>query len=211
MKTILFQGDSITDGMRPWEDQDSKKTLGVGYSTLVGSELALEHPGEYRFYNRGICGIRIVDMFAGIKSNIINLKPDILSILIGVNDAGFRFLFDNGVDAEKYHRIYSMLIEEIKAALPDIKIMLMEPFLLKGEGSREHWDEFRPEVELRAKMAKEIADRYHLTWIPLQEQFDKATEIQPAEYWLYDGVHPTMAGSEIIKRAWLRAFRTLED
>lgn len=209
MKTILFQGDSITDGMRPWEDQDQKKTLGLGYTTLIGSELSLEHPGEYRFYNRGICGNRIVDLYSRIKSDMINLKPDVMSILVGVNDVWHEYMFANGISAEKFHKVYAMLIEELQAALPATKIMLMEPFVLEGEGTREHWNDFRAEVELRAKMAKEIADCYHLTWIPLQAQFDEAAKIQPVEYWLYDGVHPTMAGSEIIKRAWLRAFNTL--
>lgn len=209
MKTILFQGDSITDGMNSWENQ--KTTLGLGYTTLIGSELSLDYPGEYQFYNRGICGNRIVDLYARIKSDMINLKPDVLSILVGGNDVWHEFMFGNGVAAEKFFDIYSMLIEEVQAALPDTRIMLMEPFILKGDGTRERWEEFRSEVELRAKKVRELAEKYHLVFIPLQEQFDEAEKSMPAEYWLSDGVHPTMAGHEMIKRAWLQAFRELED
>ncbi len=205
MKTILFQGDSITDAGRSREDDNN---LGGGYPHLVKATLGFEHPEEYKFINRGISGNRVVDLYARIKVDIINLKPDVMSILIGVNDVWHEFDIQNGVDAEKYYKIYSMLIEEIQAALPDIKIMILEPFTLCGDGNRNYYEDFRAEVEKRAEKAKQIAEKYNLTFIPLQKKLDEADKIAPG-YWLRDGVHPTEMGHELIKREWIKAFQTL--
>lgn len=208
MKRILFQGDSITDAGR---SREKDYELGKGYPLLVEAELGFEAPGEYEFLNRGISGNRIVDLYARIKKDLINLKPDILSILIGVNDVWHEIGEQNGVAAEKFYKIYCMLIEEIQAALPDIKIMILEPFVLSGPATEEQIDKFSSEVTLRAQMAKKVAERYNLTFIPLQAGFDALAQKAPTTYWLRDGVHPTPKGHEYIKSQWLRAFHTLED
>lgn len=208
MQTILFQGDSITDAGRSRENDTN---LGLGYPTLVKGWLGYNNPGHYTFYNRGISGNRIVDLYARIKIDFINLKPDYLSILIGVNDVWHEFSEKNGVSVEKYFKIYSMLIEEIKEALPNTKIMILEPFVLKGSGTKEHFDEFRAEVQKRAEKAKEIAEKYNMSFIALQDKFDKAAKTVPNEYWLADGVHPTTMGHELIKRCWIEEFKKLQE
>lgn len=143
-------------------------------------------------------------------TNIINLKPDVMSILIGVNDVWHEFGEEpNGIDADKYFKIYSMLIEEIKEALPNIKIMILEPFTLRGRGNEAYWDTFKAEVTKRAEKAKEIAEIYSLKFVPLQDKFDELSKTAPNDYWLGDGVHPTVMGHELIKREWIRAFNTL--
>ena len=196
MKTILFQGDSITDAGRSREDDSF---TGVGYPTLVKSELSFEYPNQYVWYNRGISGNRVVDLYARIKADIINLKPDVMSILIGVNDVWHEFDNENGVDAEKYFKVYSMLIEEIKDALPSAQIMILEPFVLKASATEKCWEQFQSEVKKRAVKAKEIAEKYDLLFVPLQDKFDEALQLAPADYWIADGVHPTAAGHELIK------------
>ena len=206
MKTILFQGDSITDCGR---SRENDIVLGEGYAELITAALGYEAPGEYNFLNRGIGGNRIVDLYARIKCDFINLKPDVLSILIGVNDVWHEAEWNNGVDNDKFFKIYCMLIEELQEALPDTKIMIMEPFVLKGPATENAWDIFSTEVPRRAQKAKEVADKYGLTFIPLQEKFDKAAEKCGPTYWLRDGVHPTLMGHELIKKAWLEAFGTL--
>ena len=204
MKTILFQGDSITDASRTKDDTN----LGRGYAALVTAALGYECPGEYEFINRGINGNRVTDLYARIKRDIINLRPDVMSILIGVNDVWHEYDFGggNGVDAEKYYRIYSMLIEEVKEALPDTKIMIMEPFVLKGSATNPNWDVFYTEVRKRADRAREIARKYGLAFVSLQAQFEEATKKAPDDHWLKDGVHPTLAGHELIKGEWLKVF-----
>ena len=206
MKKILFQGDSITDCDR---SREKEYKLGTGYAMLVEAALGFECPGEYEFVNRGISGNRIVDVYARIKKDIINLAPDVLSILIGVNDVWHEVSYQNGVAAEKFEKIYRMLIEEIREALPNVKIIILEPFVLSGPATEEHIDEFTSEVALRAKAAKRIADDFGLTFVPLQAGFEALAQKAPATYWLRDGVHPTPKGHEFIKQEWLRAFRTL--
>ena len=211
-KVILFQGDSITDCSR---DRNKPEECGKGYPLLATAYLKGNYPGKYTCYNRGISGNRIVDVYARIKLDIINLKPDYMSILIGINDVWHENSRQNGVAAPKFERIYTMLIEEVKEALPDIKIMILEPFVLPGTATvsnEEHpgrWEFFRSECDLRQQAAKRVADGFGLTYVPLQAMFDEACTKAPEDYWLEDGVHPTPAGHELIKQKWLEAFEKL--
>ncbi len=214
-KTILFQGDSITDSARIREEE-----LGVfpghGYATMSMGEIGLRYPEEYKCLNRGISGNRIVDVYARIKSDIINLKPDYMSILIGVNDVWHEFSHENGVDAEKFEKIYSMLIEEVKEALPHIKIMILEPFVLKSTATTSNANHedlyplFRTETEKRAAAAKRVAEKYGLKFIPLQEKFDAVYNPENPSCWLWDGVHPSPAGHMLISKEWIKAFEEIK-
>lgn len=217
-KTILFQGDSITDVGRSRDDEyifrtNNTTALGRGYPNLVSSSLCFDYPQEYKCYNRGIGGNRVVDVYARIKKDIINIAPDILSILIGVNDVWHEIGdLKNGVEADKFEKIYDMLITEIKEALPDIKIIILEPFVLQGSATiptdeiPDRWEVFSTEVPLRAQAAKRIAQKHGLLFVPLQEKFDRVAEGCEMGYWLHDGVHPSPAGHELIKREWLSCF-----
>ena len=114
MKLILFQGDSITDAGR---NKELPHAMGVGYANMVAGELGLSKPYEYMFRNRGISGNRVVDLFARMKKDMINLKPDVMSILIGVNDVWHEYTRQNGVEADRFERIYGMMIEDLQKAL----------------------------------------------------------------------------------------------
>lgn len=207
---ILFQGDSITDCHRA---RDNDQFAGHGYPTLVKGRLGYDAPGQYVFLNRGISGNRVVDLYARIKMDIINLKPDYLSILIGVNDVWHELGAHNGVAADKFERVYDMLLEEVQDALPGIRLMLLEPFVLPGtatentEEQPQRLDFFRKEVALRGEATRRVAARHGAGFIPLQERFDAACEKASPDYWLIDGVHPTAMGHELIARAWMEAFR----
>ena len=210
MKTILFQGDSITDVGRA---RDNNLNLGRGYANIVAGKLGYAHPDEFSFVNRGISGNRVVDLYARIRCDMINIAPDYMSILIGVNDVWHEYPGKNGVDAEKFERVYSMLIEEYKAACPQTDILIMEPFVLPGAGTvkvledgSELYPVFRAEVEKRAAAAKRVADKYGLRFLPLQKTFDELAAKVRCDYWLADGVHPSLYGHEMMANAWLRAF-----
>ena len=206
MQTIVFQGDSITDAGR---DREYDDRYGLGYPLLVAGKLGFAHPLAYRFLNRGVSGDRIVDLYARIKRDLINLRPDVVSILIGVNDVWHELSSQNGVDVDKYERIYGMMIEEIRAALPQIRIMILEPFVTHGAATDPNWDVFSSQVALRAAAAKRIAEEYALAFVPLQSVFDAAVARADAACWTQDGVHPTTAGHELIAREWIRVFDTL--
>lgn len=205
MRTFLLQGDSITDAGRSRENDAAR---GYGYPTLVAAELMYDYPGQFNVVNRGISGNRVVDLYARIKKDFLNLKPDCLSILIGVNDVWHDYAAEpNGVPDDRFRRVYDMLISEIKAELPEIKIYILEPFVLRGTATEAHWEAFEREVHLRAKSAKWIAEKHGLPFIALQDKFDAACEKCPASYWLGDGVHPTAAGHELIARALLETVK----
>ncbi len=210
MIRYLFQGDSITDANRDRDDERiGSEVFGYGYPLLFASDVLKNNKGKYEFLNRGISGDRIVDVYARIKCDIINLNPDIMSILIGVNDVWHELNEQNGVDTPKFEKVYSMIIEEIKEALPDIKIIILEPFVLYGEGSKRYYDDFRKGVEEKAAVAKRVADKYNLAFVPLMKQFDDAASDGDTKYWTTDGVHPTAAGHQLIKEELLKAFNSL--
>ena len=205
MTKILFQGDSITDCGRSREDDSNK---GRGYATLVMSELGFDAPGKYEFVNRAVSANKITDLYARIKADIINLKPDVMSILIGVNDIWQEVKRQDGVCAEKFEKIYDMLISEVKQALPDIKIMILAPYVTKSTATDGNWEVLSSGVAKRAEAAKRIADKYGLTYVPLQGKFDEMVAKQPEPYWTWEGVHPSEYGHELIAREWIKAFKT---
>lgn len=211
MKKILFQGDSITESGRAKDEKWSEKYQGSGYPVMVAAELGYKYPDKYTFINRGISGNSVVDILARVKTDIIKIKPDVLSILVGVNDVWRELKNNSGFSEKSFERIYDVLLYEIKENLPGAKIIIMEPFLLKGEDTLEHWDKFRSEVEKRAVVAKKLAEKYGADFIPLQARFDEMYEKASMGYWLFDGVHPTSAGHKIIADAWLQNFKKYEN
>lgn len=198
MKTFLFQGDSITDANRDDENNDNFG-MGCGYAFLLASEFERNNKGKIKFINRGKSGDRITDVYARIKEDIINLKPDIMSILIGVNDVSHELTMNCGVSPKKFQKIYGMLIEEIRESLPEIKIIILEPFILKGSCTEKLWVEFNTEVRKLAKISKQVAEKFDLDFVPLQDKFDRISSDGDTRYWSVDGIHPTSAGHQVIK------------
>ena len=212
-KVILFQGDSITDACR---DRNNGASVGQGYAMLVKAQLGLENPGEYVFYNRGVSGDRVPDMYARIVKDVLNLKPDVMSILIGVNDIAHGIDWENGTGLARYEKVYNMFIEEVKAELPDIKIIILGPFVLRGTGTDntedkpDRWNDFQTGVADIAAVARKVAQKQGLPFVELQKKFDEACLKAEPSYWLRDGVHPTPEGHELIKREWLAAFESMK-
>ena len=203
-KVILFQGDSITDAGRSREDVPANVGLGVGYPYLVGADL-LYHEAEldWQIFNRGISGNRVVDLYARWKIDALNIKPDILSILIGVNDTWHEKARQNGVEVPRYEMIYRMLLEWTRKELPETKLVLLEPFVFLSEVVEESWVE---EIDARRAVVKKLAEEFGAIFIPLQGMFNEALKKNSNTlYWLRDGVHPTSAGHKLIAEAWLKA------
>ena len=213
VKKILFQGDSITDCGR---NKNVLDNLGRGYALLVSAQLGVDDTNEYEFINRGIGGNRIVDLYARIKGDFINLQPDYASIYIGVNDVWTEVDRNEGVDTAKFQKIYSMLIDEIKENCPNIKLFLIAPFVTEGSGVMDtenipnRFEKIKNGVAEKAEVCKKIAEKYSLPLIELQPVFDEACKKAPPQYWTIDGVHPTICGHELIKRKWLEAFEKIK-
>lgn len=207
---ILLVGDSITDMGRDRNSGDQYPFAhGFGYPFIVNSRLCEKDVLNYTLINRGISGNRIVDVYARAKSDIWNIAPDVMSILIGVNDVWHEIEQKNGVEIDRFEKVYRMLIEDTKKALPNVKIMLLEPFVLRGVSTTEKFDQFVQVFEY-AKVVKKLAEEYGLIFVPLQEEFDRQAKDVGEETLLYDGVHPTIAGSTLIANEWLKGFAKIE-
>lgn len=206
MKKILFQGDSITESNRAKDAKYCKEYTGSGYPTLIAAELGCRYINEYEFINRGVSGNKAVDIFSRINRDIISICPDILSILAGVNDVMLGIQCGDGFDAIGYGKTYDLMLSEIKRLLPKTEIVILEPFVLRGEVTEKYWERFRSEVEKRACISEKLAEKYNFTFIPLQNKFDEAYKKAPKGYWLFDGVHPTSAGHKIIADEWIKVF-----
>ncbi|MCC5839630.1 MAG: SGNH/GDSL hydrolase family protein [Opitutales bacterium] len=202
---LLFQGDSITDcGRSPRDEEVPPNTgLGAGYPLILSSQLLERLPAKrLECFNRGISGNRIVDLYARWRIDAIKLRPDIISILIGVNDTWHAFKRDNGVEVDRYEQIFRLLLDYTRAQLPETRLVLLEPFaLLTGEVQAE----WIAEMKLRQEIVARLAGDFSAIFVPLQKPFEIAAADTGPTYWLHDGVHPTPAGHALIARAWLRA------
>ena len=200
---ILFQGDSITDAGRERDAAGSNIGLGQGYALFIAAQLRAERPkAGLQFLNRGISGNRIVDLYARIKSDTINLKPNVLSVLIGVNDTWHEFGGrQNGVAIPKYERLFRDFLTEVRAALPDIKLVLCEPFVLPCGVVTPEWI---TEMDQRRIVVKKLAGEFHTKFVPFQAMFNEAVKQAPPEYWAADGVHPTAAGHMRMAQTWIK-------
>ena len=203
-KLILFQGDSITDARRDRESETGWGfDMGSGYAILIAGRLQKDHLDDGLICeNRGISGNRVVDLYARWKIDALNLKPDLLSILIGVNDTWHEIGNHNGVEVPRYAQFLRMLMQWTQAELPQTKIVLMEPFVLVTGSVEESW---LAEMDARRQVVKEVAAEFGTIFLPLQDMFNDAAKLAPANYWLNDGVHPTAAGHKLISDAWLKA------
>lgn len=201
MKTFLFQGDSITDCER---SRQNDTNMGYGYPTLAAAKLSFRYPGEFNFVNRGVGGDRSTSLYARCSKEMVECNPDYMSILIGVNDVWHGLYNGTGVHPDRYEQILTMQIEDALQAFPNVKIVVLEPFVLNGSATNEKWDRFHTGVLAVAQKAREVAERFGLLFIPLQEKFNALSTQTSPDCWLVDGVHPTYAGHELIASELLK-------
>lgn len=205
--TILFQGDSITDGWRHKQHYyaNSGPGMGFGYVNQIVTELLGQHPDKsLRFYNRGVSGHKVFQLAKRWEDDCLMLKPDVLSILIGVNDFWHTLTHGYEGTAEVYEKDLRQLLTRTQQELPDIKLIIAEPFVVKG-GSSIDESAWIPAFHAYQQSSKEIAQDFDATFIPLQSIFDNALKLADVAYWCPDGVHPSLAGSWLMAQAWLEA------
>lgn len=196
---ILFQGDSITDGMR---DRSDYHLMGVGYAKYASAEIADRYPAEeFEFINLGIGGNQSRDLVERWQRDCIELKPDMVSILIGINDTWHRAdnkeWLDNGIFEDNCRYI----LEETRKKT-NAKIMLLEPFLLYTEDKAFFREDLNFKIDIIRNLAREYADAF----LPLDGAFAAASVGVDPVLWASDGVHPTDAGSRLIGNIYADAF-----
>ena len=205
---ILFYGDSITDAGRDYTQLHGEEAMGTGYVKYAAAGLKERGFTDEDLINRGISGNRIVDLYARIKIDCWNHQPDFISVLIGVNDIWHELEIQNGVELDRFEKMYRILIEDTKKVLPNVKMMLCEPFVLEGLATSAKYDQFL-EVYKYAEVVKNLAAEYGLYFLPLQEKLTQAAANGAADL-LADGVHPAEGGAKLIANEWLNKFDTIQ-
>jgi lysophospholipase L1-like esterase len=214
---ILFIGDSITDGDRS-RTGDINHALGDTFVRLIAARYGADHPAQgIEFLNRGINGHRITDLEERWESDCLALQPNLLSILIGVNDAASVVELTvpppprtdgrpskSLVTREMFRDTYDRLFTLTRKRLPALRIILCTPFVLPVDKIAKDWDLWNGEVSLRSSMIRDLARRHGTELLEFQPLFDRASQLAPASFWMPDGVHPSAAGHQIMADEWLR-------
>lgn len=206
---ILFQGDSITDagrGNRNAFSPNNAGAMGNGYALMAAGQLLSQYPGkDLKIYNKGVSGNKVFQLADRWDADTLAIKPNILSIHIGVND--YWHTLTNGYTGtiDNYITDYKKLLDRTKAALPNVKLIICEPFGVLGV--RSVTDAWYPAFNQFKKAARDIADQYDAPFVPYQAAFDKAITQAPPAYWTGDGVHPSIAGAALMAHTWLEAVK----
>lgn len=203
---VLFQGDSITDAGRSRKhagQANSQQGLGRGYAWLAGSGLLVNPPrADLQVFNRGISGHKVFQLADRWDADCLELKPNLLSILIGVNDIWHSRGGNYAGTVEVYERDFDALLERTRKALPEVKLVICEPFVLRCGAIDDTWF---PEFDHYRAAARRVAEAHATAWVGFQSMFDEAIKYAPPEHWAKDGVHPSAAGASLMAQAWLRA------
>ena len=202
---ILFQGDSITDAGRSREqavNANNQAALGTGYAWMAAAELLVDRPkAGLKIFNRGISGNKVYQLAERWQTDCLDLKPTLLSILIGVNDIWHTLNGNYNGTVEIYERDYRALIERTRKALPKVRLVICEPFVLRCGAVNDKWF---PQFDSYRAAARRVAESFHATFIPFQAMFDEAIHYAPPDQWAKDGVHPTNFGASLMAHEWLR-------
>ena len=204
---ILFQGDSITDCGRDRNSNrcNTMEQFGSGYVLFTATQL-LEGKAalQPKIYNRGISGNKVYQLRERWEIDCLAFQPDVLSILIGVNDYWHTLTHGYKGTVETYENDLRALLKYTKEKLPNTQIVLCEPFTLRDGAAIEDskwypmFDEFR-------KSARKLSEEFNTIFVPFQSGFDAAVKLAPARYWSNDGVHPDLPGRQLMANMWMEA------
>ena len=220
MIRIVFQGDSITDGNRYKEiDQrwDKNHQIGHSYVFSIASYLGKKHPGKYEIINRGVSGNGVTQLLDRWQVDTLDEHPDILSILVGINEIKPDLSEGLDVHLRLFEANYRALLDSALAQNPNLKLIIMEPFMLPVGMVFNYCTGTLPPLDRRQEIIKKIAKDYNAIYIPLQQKINMLVEEtadtlkaagwerEPGEYWLWDGIHPTEQLHGYIAELWLEA------
>jgi lysophospholipase L1-like esterase len=203
--SVLFIGDSITDAFRKPEEINNAYQMGAGYVLIIAARLTAEHPeAKFNFINRGISGHRVTHLVERWERDCMALNPHVVSLLVGVNSTLGKYCDKtppSDADFDTFYAIYDRLLTGLITRKPQVRLVLCEPFLLPCGLAT---PELVSDIRLRARYVHRLAKKHKAIFVPFQEAFDRALSRAPAEYWAYDGVHPTAAGFWLLAQTWLQ-------
>ncbi len=195
---LLFQGDSITDWGRGADSRDGGRNLGTGYALRAAENLRKKYPDvEFEFINMGISGNQTVDLVNRLQSDFIDVDPDIVSIMIGINDvwhyANNGDRLDDNVFEERYRTVLTAIKEKTHA-----KIMMIEPYLIPVEDKLHFFEDFNSKIWVIRRLAREFADIYMPTDGLMASALIHNDPVRLSE----DGVHPTADKGAVLIGQW---------
>ena len=213
MKKLLFFGDSLTDmSHSDGKNDTSCYQYGIGYVFFIAGELTLTYPNKYQIINKGIGGNRLIDLYQRYKRDVLDEKPDVLTILIGVNEILMNISYPSMckiTPIDEFISTYKLMIEDIKKNLPNTKIILMEPFILDEESIHDIYPRFKY-LYLYQNAVKDIASKMDVTFISLQDKMNNLTKTHKIHDILFDGIHTNAAGAKLICDEWIKVFQNLK-
>ncbi len=204
--SIVFQGDSITHGGR---GGDPNHEIGHSYVILIAAPQAAYYPdAHFHFYNRGVSGNTSGAVLGRWKNETLALKPDIVSLLVGVNDVFFTTGKGQPFSVSDYEKNYRAMLDQSRQAYPNVKFMLLDPFIMPGKNTSPNWDAWRKSIGEEQAVVEKLAVEYHAPVVHLQKMFQGvAAAHPPIEYWVWDGVHPTFPGHQLVADEWVRVYK----
>jgi lysophospholipase L1-like esterase len=204
---ILFQGDSITNVGRNKADEgipNKQSMLGGGYTLFTAASILANHAEKkLEIYNRGVSGNKVFQLAERWDKDCIDLKPNVISILVGVND--FWHTKSKGYEGtvETYETDYRNLLSHTQKELPGIKIVICEPYIIHGGRSLD--DTWEPKFAGYRNVTKLLSKEFKCPFVPFQSVFNEALKKAPANYWGPDGIHPSLAGAQLMAQTWVKA------
>lgn len=198
---LLFQGDSITDMKWGRNQTDRNHYLGHSYVYLIAARLGVDMPeARLDVYNRGISGNTVANLRNRWQEDAIDMKPDLLSVLIGTNDVG------RGVQPEAFESDYRYILDASRTANSELRLVLLDPFVLRSGqlNDEKAYTTRRNAIDKLGQVVARLATDYNAVHIKMQVIFDIAAASVSPEHWLWDGVHPLPQGHELIARNWLQ-------
>ena len=216
---VLYIGDSITDGgwgrsggsakaSKDRNHTDLNHVYGHSYMLFCAAYYQSQWPdADWQFWNRGISGNTLFQMADRWQEDALNLRPDVISILIGTNDVGTyeqeckaagKSFSVEGFDYVRWEQQYRHLLDTTRTVLPDAGLVLCTPFVGKSRG------EVRMTItDSLAQIVRRIARDYRAVLVPFDNMFKDLQKNEPtAKYWIWDGIHPTAAGHQRMAELW---------
>ncbi|WP_326701478.1 GDSL-type esterase/lipase family protein [Streptomyces sp. NBC_01754] len=199
VETVLFQGDSVTEGGRL---SDPGRPLGHGYPSMVAEAVRAGRPGGVTWVNRAVGGDRVADLRARWKQDTLDVEPtpDLVSVLVGVNDTWFRYRAGETTSARAYEDDYRSLLTQVRDRL-DARLVLVEPFLVPVTAEQWAW---REDLDPRIHVVRRLAEEFDAALLAADGLLNQAARAAGGpESIAGDGVHPTPLGHTVLARAWL--------
>lgn len=222
-KRVLFIGDSVTDGAwgnsKVWNtpseqrnQRDLNHIYGHGYMMIVASSVQARFPGQqWTFWNRGISGNTLADLAARWEKDVLMLRPDVVSILIGTNDVDRALKKGLALDMAEWGTRYRHLLDSVRQINPGIQFVLCTPFVAHA-GKLLSTSDYQQRVKMITDLCdtiRKICKEYQATLVPFDELVRDTISAYPSvepSYWIWDGIHPTPAMHYLMAEMWMKNF-----